>query len=172
MIGTARPDLAVVVTDASSRVTKQNAAARRLMGAAGGRICRDVVGGIPGAEGLPCREGCALELLASGLERARQERVRIDGRVHLMMCVPLQDRLLCAIAPLGSVAGCAADRLTPRERDVLRLLRRGLTTAAVARALGIRISTVRTHIEHMRNKLGVSTRAGLMARAHDAGLGD
>lgn len=55
--------------------------------------------------------------------------------------------------------------LSPREREVLALVARGLTTSRIARRLGMRPSTVRTHMEHVRDKLGVRTRAQAVAQA-------
>jgi DNA-binding CsgD family transcriptional regulator len=53
---------------------------------------------------------------------------------------------------------------------VLRVLSDGKTTAAIATELGLSTSTVRTHVEHMRAKLGVGTRAALVARGFDLGF--
>ncbi len=55
--------------------------------------------------------------------------------------------------------------LSPREREVLSLVARGLTTTRIARRLGMQPSTVRTHMEHVRDKLGVRTRAQAVAQA-------
>ncbi len=49
------------------------------------------------------------------------------------------------------------DALTPRERDCLRLLGQGLSTADVATDLGIRKSTLEFHLAAARRKLSVST---------------
>ena len=56
--------------------------------------------------------------------------------------------------------------LTPREREVLDLVAQGLTTPRIANELGIRPSTVRTHVEHAREKLGARTRAEAVARCN------
>ncbi len=45
--------------------------------------------------------------------------------------------------------------LTPRERQVLRLLSEGLTTGAVAERLGISVATVRSHVQRILGKLDV-----------------
>jgi len=52
-----------------------------------------------------------------------------------------------------------------REAEVLRLVSEGLTNQRIARRLGIQFSTVRTHVEHARQKLGCTTRAEAVARA-------
>ena len=49
--------------------------------------------------------------------------------------------------------------LSHREVDVLRLAARGLTTKAIADRLFISTKTADHHIQHIYNKIGVSTRA-------------
>jgi DNA-binding CsgD family transcriptional regulator len=55
--------------------------------------------------------------------------------------------------------------LTNREVDVLELVAQGLTNREVAARLFISTGTVRTHLEHVYEKLGVRTRAGAVAAA-------
>ncbi|MEW2514432.1 response regulator transcription factor [Streptomyces sp. NPDC046870] len=55
--------------------------------------------------------------------------------------------------------------LTPRERDILTHLSRGLSNHAIARALHISEATVKTHLRRVYDKLGVDTRAGAVAVA-------
>jgi DNA-binding CsgD family transcriptional regulator len=55
--------------------------------------------------------------------------------------------------------------LSPRELQVLQLLQQGLTNRLIAQELGIGKRTVDTHVEHLRNKLGLSQRAQLSAWA-------
>ena len=50
------------------------------------------------------------------------------------------------------------DQLTPRERDVLRLIARGFTYKEIARELFIAIKTVETHVSSVLRKLQLSTR--------------
>ena len=54
--------------------------------------------------------------------------------------------------------------LTPREREVLGCVARGLTNAQVARELWLAPSTVRKHLENVYAKLGVNTRTAAVAR--------
>jgi DNA-binding NarL/FixJ family response regulator len=54
--------------------------------------------------------------------------------------------------------------LTPREADVLELLRAGRSNGEIAAALHISIETVRTHARRIYRKLGVRTRRELAAR--------
>ena len=67
--------------------------------------------------------------------------------------------------PPAGARGRAARRqwpagLTDREVEILRLLARGLGRKQLARMLSLSEHTVRHHLEHVYNKLGVSTRVG------------
>jgi DNA-binding NarL/FixJ family response regulator len=61
--------------------------------------------------------------------------------------------------------------LTDREREVLALLAQGQTNRQIAEALTITPNTVKKHVDHVLQKLGVSTRAAATAIAVRAGLG-
>ena len=50
------------------------------------------------------------------------------------------------------------DQLTPREKDVLRLIARGFAYKQVARKLSISIKTVETHVSSVLRKLQLSSR--------------
>lgn len=60
--------------------------------------------------------------------------------------------------------------LTPREREVLQLIARGLNNRQIAERLHISIKTVETHRGNMMRKLDVHDRAGLVQFAIDSGL--
>jgi DNA-binding NarL/FixJ family response regulator len=61
--------------------------------------------------------------------------------------------------------------LTDREREVLDMVARGLTNAAIARELVVSDKTIRNHVSNVFAKLHVAGRAEAVARARDAGLG-
>lgn len=61
-------------------------------------------------------------------------------------------------------------RLTPRESEVLVLLRDGLSVAQVARKLFMSESTVKTHIARIYDKLGANNRAQALMSAIRQGL--
>jgi DNA-binding CsgD family transcriptional regulator len=56
-------------------------------------------------------------------------------------------------------------RLTPRQQDLLRLVAAGHTNTQIARRLGISEGTVRTHLENIYERLGVSSRTAAVTRA-------
>ena len=59
--------------------------------------------------------------------------------------------------------GGVAERLTPREREILSQIADGRTNEEVARLLWISPGTVRKHLENAYEKLGVRTRTGAVA---------
>jgi len=60
--------------------------------------------------------------------------------------------------------------VTARELDVLRLIGRGATNAEIATELFVSEGTVKTHIGHIFNKLGLRDRAAAVIYAFDHGL--
>lgn len=67
-----------------------------------------------------------------------------------------------------SPPSCALDALTSREREVLEALADGDTNAQIARKLWISHHTVRSHVEHIFEKLDVKTRTEAAARVRAA----
>jgi len=64
-------------------------------------------------------------------------------------------------------AGVAA--LTSRERDVMRCVEDGLSNTEIARTLWIQLTTVRKHLEHVFDKLGVRSRTAALSKLHGIG---
>ncbi len=61
--------------------------------------------------------------------------------------------------------------LTESERNVLRLMAKGLSNDTIAQQLALSPKTVRNYISNIFNKLQVADRAQAIVRARDAGLG-
>jgi DNA-binding NarL/FixJ family response regulator len=55
--------------------------------------------------------------------------------------------------------------LTDRELEVLEHLSAGASTPDIAKAMGVQISTIRTHVQHLLTKFGVHSRLELVAAA-------
>ena len=60
--------------------------------------------------------------------------------------------------------------LSPRELDVLHLLRRGSSNLEIGRALGITERTVKAHVMGIMEKLNAPDRAGAVAKGFDLGI--
>lgn len=65
-------------------------------------------------------------------------------------------------AKLGRGKPTEADKLTPREREVLRLIALGHTSVEIAHKLGLSPRTIETHRARIHRKLGLDTRAELV----------
>ncbi len=62
------------------------------------------------------------------------------------------------------------ESLTPREKEVLRLMAEGTSSREIAARLGISYTTVRTHIRSLGGKLGVHSKLEAIVKARELGL--
>jgi DNA-binding CsgD family transcriptional regulator len=86
--------------------------------------------------------------------------------------VMVATRLLPHLTVLSTVVegdrhrlGTHGGTLTTRETQVLNLLATGAPASAIARSLGITVSTARKHLEHIYDKLGVHDRLSAVIKA-------
>lgn len=77
------------------------------------------------------------------------------------------------LSDLAQATGEIARRfsLTPREEEILGMLLQGRSGPYIAEDLYLSKSTVKTHIRHIYDKIGISSRQQLIDKAHDACLG-
>jgi ATP/maltotriose-dependent transcriptional regulator MalT len=82
----------------------------------------------------------------------------------------LQDRGVLDALPIPRRRTLAADDLTPRELEVLRLIAGGLSNPAIANELIISVGTVKAHTASIYSKLGVNNRVQALSRGRELHL--
>ncbi|WP_245682000.1 response regulator [Actinomadura kijaniata] len=101
------------------------------------------------------------------------EAVHTVAAGEALLSPAVTSRLIAEFArrPLLSPATSAAmSRLTGRELDVFKLLVRGHSNEEMARLLSLGESTVKSHVQHLYQKLGVRDRVQLVIYAYEYGL--
>lgn len=101
------------------------------------------------------------------------DAVRHSAEGDALLSPSVTRRLIDEFArrPVASAASAPElDRLTERERDVFRLLVRGYSNEDIARALVLGDSTVKSHVQHLYQKLGVRDRVQVVIYAYENGL--
>lgn len=95
---------------------------------------------------------------------------RESATPHTRRVLAAADRAESAGPPSSGSRPPLVDELSPRELDVLRLLRSDLSGPDIARELIVSLNTVRTHTKNIYAKLGVNNRREALRRAADLGL--
>lgn len=111
-----------------------------------------------GAAGFLSKESTRTELVGAVLDCARGRDV-----VAASLTAGLAGEIRKRAQPAGP-------SLSTREREVLRMIAAGQTVPAIARALFLAPSTVKTHVQRLYEKLGVGDRAVAVAEAMRRGL--
>ena len=123
------------------------------------------------------RRGAAGYLLKDAAPAEVEAAIRAVHRGEGLLDPAVTATVLAEVArPGGSnpapavVADPGIDSLTPRERQVLGLLGRGLTNAAIARELYVAEKTVKTHVSSILAKLRLADRTQAALYAARIGL--
>ena len=99
--------------------------------------------------------------------------IRAVAAGEALLAPTVTRRLIEEFARAGSARRSAPpelDELTPRERDVLRLLARGKSNAEIAAHFVLGETTIKTHVAHVLAKLGLRDRVQAVVLAYEAGL--
>jgi len=118
----------------------------------------------------PVAEG---QLLAT--EIAGAQFVELESRNHVLLedepaWARFQEEVLAFTGLSAPSQRDAFKELSPRERETLSLLAGGLSNSEIAERLGISEKTVRNHLSHLFDKLGVWSRAQAIVFARDHGF--
>jgi DNA-binding NarL/FixJ family response regulator len=93
------------------------------------------------------------------------EAVRAASAGDALISPSVTVRLLRQLAPLRSRVAGPASQLSERELDIARATAKGRTNQEIAAELFISLSTVKTHIARIQDKLGVRNRVEIAAWA-------
>lgn len=119
-----------------------------------------------GAAGY-CLKDCASERIKIAVTSVAEGAAWIDPRIaHKVL------RAFESPAPKVEAGQAVppSDLLSQREREVLRLMVDGASNKEISEKLIISISTVRTHVEHILEKLAVTGRTAAAVKAMKEGL--
>lgn len=108
-----------------------------------------------GALGFVLKDAAETELVEA-VRRAARRDAFLDPRLGALLA--------------AEPSSPTADALSDREVEVLRLLALGHTNVEIGRQLYLSVRTVEAHRAHIQAKLGLSSRAGLVAHALERGL--
>lgn len=186
----------VALLDGSGTIVWANAAWLRAAGAGPGELLAGAVTGVDLLKSLRARGNEAASAVAIGIAavvagnrpRFEQELATADGSRHWKLQVNrLSGRSDGAVLIRSEILAQARGApwhvhdaedlsariagLTPRERDVLRLMVRGLNNREIAAELGIAYTTVRSHTQSVIEKIGARSRLDAVTRVARGDLG-
>ena len=112
-------------------------------------------------------------LLKHSLPEEMIRGVRAAASGDALLAPSVTRRLIAEFArrrPPAATVPPSLNGLTEREREVLRLVARGLSNQEIARALQVSEWTVKTHVAHLLDKLGLRDRVQAVVLAYETGL--
>ncbi|MFD0556691.1 LuxR family two component transcriptional regulator [Stackebrandtia endophytica] len=99
--------------------------------------------------------------------------VRVVAAGEALLAPSVTRRLIAEFArsrPTGPTQSPRLAELTEREREVLRLIARGMSNQEISRQLFVAEQTVKTHINRIFAKIGLRDRAQAVVFAYESGL--
>lgn len=174
---------AVFRTGSDGRILEWNPEAERLTGIrateAEGRSCWEVIAGRDGEGGILCHPACSVLRLARegwpvGCLEVNTHTPRGAGHLTLSTIVLRDDEgqeivhvIQKTAKPDAAPPGDGGEsNLTPRQREILLLLTRGVRAREIASRLTLSETTVRNHIQAILLTLGVHSQLEAVARVH------
>ncbi|NHC14093.1 response regulator [Motilibacter deserti] len=98
--------------------------------------------------------------------------IRVVAAGDALLAPAVTRRLIADLVdrPSRPVAAPALERVSPREREVLALVGRGLSNAEIADELVITVATAKAHVARLLTKLDARDRVQLVILAYECGL--
>jgi len=118
-----------------------------------------------GASGFMLKDAPAEEIVAAVRIVANGEALRAPAVTRAVIEEFARQQPSAGPTPPPAVA-----ELTPREREVLDLLARGLSNPEICGKLVISEATAKTHVAHILQKLGLRDRVQAVIYAYESGL--
>jgi DNA-binding NarL/FixJ family response regulator len=118
------------------------------------------------------RAGAAGYLVKDSAVAEVELAVRAVARGESYLSPVVSKQVVAGYARMAEAQAAEPDPLTPRQREVLKLIAEGLTTKAIARRLDISAKTADTHRVQLMERLGIHDIAGLVRYAIRTGLID
>ena len=130
-------------------------------------------------------DAAAIEVIRAGARGFLLKDVTLDRLVTAVRALAAGETLIqpaltaraeqklveaAASRPATAEANVAAEPMTPREREVLRLLAAGYSNREIARALFIAEGTVKNHVSNILTKMCVRDRTRAVLKAAERGL--
>lgn len=119
------------------------------------------------------RSGASGFILKDAPTEQLVEGVRTVASGHALLSPSVTRRLIAEFARRPMLSDTTAPelaRLTEREMDMFKLLVRGCRNEDIARILTLGESTVKSHVQHLYQKLGVRDRVQVVIYAYENGL--
>ena len=106
------------------------------------------------------------DALAAAIRRA----MRGESVIAEDMTGKLVSAFQATAAPPAGAQPAPGETLSPREREILRLVARGASNKEIGRELGIAETTVKIHVQHLLRKLELTSRVQAAVYASEHGL--
>lgn len=160
---------AILLVNERGIVQRANSTANKELGRCLGRPCRELVNVRDRDGQYACTGTCAAELLAQD-EGARVVHGVVDGLPASVVCHTMDQETLMVMVRPEPALGRLRRLLTPREIELVRLSAQGLSMKEMARRVRRSEATVRTHLDHAKQKLGAKSLPAMVSRAHALGM--
>ncbi len=120
--------------------------------------------------GQALRAGAAGYLLKDSAPIELETAIRAVARGENYLSPAVSNEVVSAYRQQTEPAPTSVEQVTPRQREILKLIAEGKTTKEIAKLLGITVRTAETHRMQLMSRLKIHTVAGLVRCAAQAGL--